>query len=560
MKSNTFFKLFIIFVLALLLRTWFIDKPEGLWNDEYVSWFIAQNQSLKDMISAMFANCHMPFYYIYIKLWLLFAPDTDLSLRYSSVIPSVISIFVIYACCKEFSDKKTALICSFLTAVSSFNIYFGQEVRPYSLIFLFSTLIYLYFAKILKYNKKFDYILYFLFNGLLVATHTLGIIFCIFNISFLTIYLCKNKYGINPIEFIKDKIIYFSPFILVVLLLTPLMISILFSGNLSQFWSDFSISKPIFVLNDYLTPVQTNIINTPERYTDFLFVENKINNSFLFFSIIPFFISLYGIFCGYKFADKYLKNAFFGACAYFAVLILFSILGKMVLITKYTTEIYPVLLILLSIGFNSFLKKDTHKIFVYIYFVLCLSYLVFSPNSAPKAERREGNRAAVELIKYSPLKYGDTLFLTYYDKDKFIRYSDLTKHYKVVTVDKYNFNEIIFENTDYKQVIKSGKFIYKKDFLNEHNQNIINYMKEIDKNVYPGQRIGLLFLDNVSFISSKDIKRIASDKNEYEKTSFIFLVFSMLKQNMMYSLKDDYILKTITHAGDWSLYVYEKKF
>ena len=74
-----------------------------------------------------------------------------------------------------------------------------------------------------------------------------------------------------------------------------------------------------------------------------------------------------------------------------------------------------------------------------------------------------------------------------------------------------------------------------------------------------GERIGLLFLDNVSFIAPKDIIEISNNKKEYNKTSFIFLVFSMLKQNLMYSLKDDYILETITHSGDWSLYVYKKK-
>ena len=41
---NISFKLFIIVILGFLLRTWFIDKPEGLWYDEYLSWDIASQK------------------------------------------------------------------------------------------------------------------------------------------------------------------------------------------------------------------------------------------------------------------------------------------------------------------------------------------------------------------------------------------------------------------------------------------------------------------------------------------------------------------------------------
>ena len=33
--------IFGIVILGIILRLIFIDKPDGLWNDEYVSWMIA---------------------------------------------------------------------------------------------------------------------------------------------------------------------------------------------------------------------------------------------------------------------------------------------------------------------------------------------------------------------------------------------------------------------------------------------------------------------------------------------------------------------------------------
>ena len=96
MRSNTTFKLFIILIVALLFRLYCIDKPEGLWNDEYVSWYIASKSSFSDFLYRMLQNCHMPFYYFYLKFWMFFFSDTDLSLRLSSVVPSIISIIVMF--------------------------------------------------------------------------------------------------------------------------------------------------------------------------------------------------------------------------------------------------------------------------------------------------------------------------------------------------------------------------------------------------------------------------------------------------------------------------------
>ena len=36
MKNNTFFKLFVILTIAFLFRIYMLDKPEGMWNDEYM--------------------------------------------------------------------------------------------------------------------------------------------------------------------------------------------------------------------------------------------------------------------------------------------------------------------------------------------------------------------------------------------------------------------------------------------------------------------------------------------------------------------------------------------
>ena len=77
-------------------------------------------------------------------------------------------------------------------------------------------------------------------------------------------------------------------------------------------------------------------------------------------------------------------------------------------------------------------------------------------------------------------------------------------------------------------------------------------------NMKKGDRIGIIFLNNVSFLSNDNIQNIIKDNKQYKKTPFIFLVFSSLRNNLLVSFKNDYKIDSITQAGDWTLFVFEK--
>ena len=123
-------------LLGFLLRMTFLNKPEGLWNDEYVSWYIANTPLGNGFLQEVLKQCHMPLYYLYLKP---FAGCSDLILRLTSVVAGVVAIPVMYLVGKEFS-KKTANIAAVITSILPFLIYYSQEVRFYSLLFTFSAL------------------------------------------------------------------------------------------------------------------------------------------------------------------------------------------------------------------------------------------------------------------------------------------------------------------------------------------------------------------------------------------------------------------------------------
>ena len=83
------------------------------------------------------------------------------------------------------------------------------------------------------------------------------------------------------------------------------------------------------------------------------------------------------------------------------------------------------------------------------------------------------------------------------------------------------------------------------------NDNFNSKMKK-------GDRIGIIFLNTVSFLSNDNIQVIINDNKEYDRTPFIFLSFSALRNSLLYSFKDKYKIDSITQAGDWTLFVFEK--
>ena len=175
--------IYLFIILGLVLRFVNIIKPEGLWNDEYVSWFVASTPFQNGFWTEVFKQCHMPLYYLYLKP---FVNMSDIVLRLTSVLPSILAIPVMYLVGKEFS-KKNGYISAGITAILPFIVYYAQEVRFYSLLFLFSALSLLFVVKLVKEDAgqkyKNAWCGYIVSSILILFTHVLGGIYV-----FLTLF------------------------------------------------------------------------------------------------------------------------------------------------------------------------------------------------------------------------------------------------------------------------------------------------------------------------------------------------------------------------------------
>lgn len=529
-----------IVILGLILRLIFINKPDGLWNDEYVSWMIAATPFGHNFIEAVKSQCHMPFYYLYLKFFMALFGKSDLLLRLTSVFAGILSIIAMYFTGRE-KDEKTGLYCAGFSAISSFLIYYSQEVRLYQILFLFSALSLLYTIKAIKQPNKLNFSLYALFNFLILFTHTIGFVFVFFNLVFLSINLYK--------QFKKVIITVWVSILTGGIILSPLIINILNGKSFSQWWGSFSFVKIAFLFTDYFSPILTNLTNSPDKF----FYAPKL----AFFMIVPTLI------CIFLIVKSLIKNKFniglFSICiATILVLSIASLSGKLVFITKYSIEIYPILIYLACYGIETIKNEQVKNSLIILYFAISLGYILFAPYSAPKMHRAEGHKIPADILTQFNLQKDDIILLEYYSQDRFYKYFDF-KNYRVIDINKGNFSQYLKADTTYSDAYNNGKEIYRDIFKSDNNQNIESIVKKnIVDSLKPGQSVALVILNSVAFYSPEKVKEIAESDNLYNKTPLLFMVFSYVKNKTFIELSKSLAVTNLAQKGNWILVKFTK--
>ncbi|MBQ4646026.1 MAG: glycosyltransferase family 39 protein [Candidatus Gastranaerophilales bacterium] len=452
--------LILILLLALGLRLWNLNKPEGLWNDEFIAYSIATLKFPFDFFEGIKTNCHAPLYYFYLKLWKTIFKDSDFMLRLSSLVPNFLACLVMYHVGKNYQTKahsiQIGLACAGISAISSFLIYFSQEVRLYSLIFLFSSFILLYSIKMYEYPcKKHAWWLVF-WSVLLVLTHTIGFVFVLFNIFGLMAFRPRKKKDTDLFIPIVAGLVLCVPLI-------PFMFRIFAHPTyFSQWWAPFSWSKIFFYFTDLFSPVLRNITNSPSSFYKQIICNDVINIGFILFALVPALIALIMIIRSN--IDARRINRYFLAVfiATFLTILITSIAGKIVFLTKYLIELYPILILMAAIGWAQLNSRNSKIMLATIYVFMTLFYIVVSHTSAVRLTRTEGQKLPVVAIQEMEIKKNDKILFLYYPKKHFTRYYDDSK-YVAYSINKYNFPEVLNKGTTY-DAFKQGHELYKVFF------------------------------------------------------------------------------------------------
>jgi len=448
-----------------------------MWNDEYVSWFVASAPLFKDFCSAVLKQCHMPLYYLYLKPFVHFS---DTILRLTSVLPGVLAIPVMYLVGKEYS-KKVGYYAAIITSVLSFLVYYSQEVRFYSLLFLFSAFALLFTIRYLKNSDKKNLAGYIIFNVLILLTHILGVIYVFFSLLYVV--------------YKKKKLKIFAIIMLVLsVLLSPLLINVIRMLPASQWWGQFSYTNILFLFSDYFSPVLTNNITAPP-----VFFYDK---TLAVWMTVPTLIAISGMVGGFK------KGLAFIAVGTVLVLTLLALSGNLVFITKYSIEILPILILLMSLGFVRFKNVGIVLLVLFVSFHLAS---LFTPNYVTKLKRNEGHKLVGNILNY---RNAQNVIFTYYEPDRFYRYADT------------NGKKLLY-------ISKSNRHLYQDE------------PAKILSEIPQGETVSVVFLDSVSFL----------DDNIPENAEIpeMFVTFSHIKYSLVKALDTDFGEFKVDKAGYWTV-------
>jgi len=291
---------------------------------------------------------------------------------------------------------------------------------------------------------------------LLILEHTIGFVFVVFNAFGLMAFRPKKK---------KETDLYI-PIVAGLILCLPL-IPFLFRifahpTYFSQWWAPFSWSKIFFYFTDLFSPVLKNITNAPTNFYHQIIHNDVINVGFILFALTPALIALIMIIrsnIDSKRINKYFLSVFM---AVFLTILIASIAGKIIFLTKYLTELYPILILMAAIGWAQMNSRNSKIMLATIYIFMSLFYIIVSHTSAIRLTREEGQRLPIVAMEEMNIQKNDKILFLYYPKKHFKKYYDDSK-YIAYSIDKYNFPYIYEKGTTY-DAFKSGHELYKVFF------------------------------------------------------------------------------------------------
>ncbi|TGN18317.1 glycosyltransferase family 39 protein [Leptospira idonii] len=206
-------------VLGSYLRIKNLDL-QSLWYDELFSVIHSSLPSLSDTYRSFWEETNPPLHGLILHSWIQIFSNSVHSVRGLSVLFGIINLsYLGYIAYKE---KSQRYVYSFILFSVSFGaIYYSQEARAYSLLMLLSSILTIYFLKLLSFSKEEDRResvknwSVFLITGTLASyTHYFGFLFLGHLYLLMTVHFIiskKNKELIVTLLLGALQILLFSP-------------------------------------------------------------------------------------------------------------------------------------------------------------------------------------------------------------------------------------------------------------------------------------------------------------------------------------------------------------
>jgi hypothetical protein len=564
--KNNYILIGIIFI-SFFLRTININKPDGLWFDEAVSFFSSQKSFPFGIIKfCVTSDLQPPIYSIFLNLWSKLFGTDDTVLRMMSVFAGVAIIPVIYFTASILATKRAGLLAAMFVCVNSLLIFYSQEVRVYSLAALFSAISIMFLAKILKDSVDIkNYVGYIISNIFLVYTSSFGLAFVGFQSIIYLIYLLIDKKPVK--KYLISQTITFLislPFFLTILYYASTMAK----GIVYIFdWAKFRPEVILYIIQDWFSPILINIFNYPIGYFN-VFIHSIKSLFIILLIVFPVTLYITGLIKSLKVKENIILASIF--ISFFLFQILMTVLGKIPLVSRYTIILLPVMIVLVAIGLSDHNKEKFSRLtknIVLTYFIINLCFISVFARSAPRFPRPETLRTPYEVMsKYNftakdlvVMPYGGIASGKYNDKNIKILDFDILEAYNKRN-EKYLLK--IFDKSFLKTLNQNNSNELLKNYLfSEQPPKIFeSYFKnQVFAHLEKDSRVGFAISRGINPFTENDLKFLSYDNKVYNQQSLLMMLSSKMTVDML-KIANKY-LKPVGYNknGVWEIYIFEKK-
>ncbi|MBS3091791.1 glycosyltransferase family 39 protein [Candidatus Pacearchaeota archaeon] len=242
------------------------------------------------------------------------------------IIPSILSVYLVFLIVKEFYDKRTALLSSFIFSVLWINLFYTMRIMSDIPSLFFSLLaIYFFIKSYENFNtKKFALAIFFI-SLAIMTRYFYGIIGAVF----LVFVLLKHKH-----KFLANKQFWIGGIIGVLPIIIFLIFNLMNYGSLlpaSSLYAQSTEGKPIAIyVLDFITydiSPQASTFGSPKPYLGFSpffinpFSSNILSSNLMIFFIIGFIIIFIETVLGF---DSILKVKKLESNLFFLLIFIFS--------------------------------------------------------------------------------------------------------------------------------------------------------------------------------------------------------------------------------------------
>lgn len=176
----------LVLLLAYALRLFALADKAVWWDEAWSAWVAQQDFARTTELTAR--DVHPPLYQWVLHMWVRLAGISEFSIRYLSLLWSVLTVALIGALAQRIAGKRAALWALVFAASAAFLIHWAQETRMYAQASFFCALAAYALIRLLNGGGRGWWITLALAGAALSLTHYLGV----FGAAILGLYALLN--------------------------------------------------------------------------------------------------------------------------------------------------------------------------------------------------------------------------------------------------------------------------------------------------------------------------------------------------------------------------------